>query len=54
MRTLIGVLIAAVMIVIGWVIIEIEPAIAMALVIGGAMLVAYGVNFDKLVDWMLK
>jgi len=54
MRTIIGVLIAAVMIVIGWVIVEIEPAIAMVLVIGGGILLVYGVNFDKLVDWMLK
>ena len=54
MKTLIGVLIAVAMIVIGWVIIEIEPAVGMALVIGGAILVAYGINFDKLIDWMLK
>ena len=54
MRTLIGVLIAVTMIVIGWLIVEIEPAIAMALVIGGAILVAYGINFDGLIDWMLK
>ena len=54
MKTLIGVLIAVAMIVIGWVIIEIEPAIAMTLSIGGAILVVYGINFDKLIDWMLK
>lgn len=54
MRTIIGIAIAVAMIVIGWLIVEIEPAIAMALVIGGAILLAYGINFDKLVDWMLK
>ena len=54
MKTLIGVLIAVAMIVIGWLIVEIEPMVAMALVIGGAILVVYGVNFDNLVDWMLK
>lgn len=54
MRTIIGIAIAVAMIVIGWLIVEIEPAIAMALVIAGAILLAYGINFDKLVDWMLK
>lgn len=54
MRTIIGVAIAMAMMLIGWLIIEIEPAISLALVIGGAMLVAYGINFDALIEWMLK
>lgn len=52
MKSIVMTVIGMIMMVLGWLIVEIEPMGAMVLIIAGAATIYFGIDFNKFHEWL--
>lgn len=54
MKSIVMTVVGIIMMVLGWLIVEIEPMGAMVMIIAGAATIYFGIDFDRFHEWLNK